>query len=171
MAAFSTVDVNECDYYHPCNENSLCQNTLGSYVCQCMSGFEQASATSKECVGNRLSGNVLWLSSLSSQLIALSALIDVDECGDESKLHTCHIYARCINTYGSYNCSCLEGYEGDGRECRDRDECATVEDADNALCNSTGTCVNTVGYYYCDCLSGFQRLNETVTCVGMLATE
>ena len=49
---FNFSDVDECEQYHPCNENSLCINTLGSYDCKCMSGFEQASITSKECIGN-----------------------------------------------------------------------------------------------------------------------
>ena len=90
----------------------------------------------------------------------------MDECTDESKLNKCHIYARCTNTYGSYNCTCLDGYDGSGYECRDRDECAAFDDANTVLCNSTGTCVNTVGFFYCDCLPGFERLNESVVCVG-----
>ena len=41
--------------------------------------------------------------------------LDVDECKDDN--HVCDVNANCTNTYGSYNCSCKEGYTGDGRSC------------------------------------------------------
>ncbi|XP_068670500.1 sushi, von Willebrand factor type A, EGF and pentraxin domain-containing protein 1-like isoform X2 [Montipora foliosa] len=40
---------------------------------------------------------------------------DIDECLVEN--HTCSSDAKCINTNGSYNCSCKAGYVGDGRNC------------------------------------------------------
>ena len=35
----------------------------------------------------------------------------------------CHVHAFCTNTIGGYNCTCSEGYEGDGFNCTDIDEC------------------------------------------------
>ena len=41
--------------------------------------------------------------------------LDEDECQDEK--HNCHANAQCNNTFGSYNCTCLNGYSGDGVSC------------------------------------------------------
>ena len=41
--------------------------------------------------------------------------LDIDECAAGTS--TCHADADCINTKGSYNCSCKPGYQGDGRKC------------------------------------------------------
>ncbi|PFX26094.1 Uromodulin [Stylophora pistillata] len=42
--------------------------------------------------------------------------IDIDECSHGS--HLCDANANCANTVGSYNCTCKEGYIGDGRSCQ-----------------------------------------------------
>ena len=50
---------------------------------------------------------------LFSCLIFLS---DVDEC--EEGTHGCHSNATCTNSIGSYQCACVDGFTGDGRECQ-----------------------------------------------------
>ena len=41
---------------------------------------------------------------------------DIDECAEES--HDCHVTSNCVNTAGSYNCSCNQsGYGYDGNMC------------------------------------------------------
>lgn len=40
---------------------------------------------------------------------------DIDECLDIS--HNCHLSANCTNNAGSFSCSCLTGYTGDGISC------------------------------------------------------
>jgi len=40
---------------------------------------------------------------------------DVDECTSASR--KCHANANCVNTHGSYNCTCNPGYTGDGHNC------------------------------------------------------
>ena len=39
---------------------------------------------------------------------------DIDECSIEND---CHQNALCNNTKGSYNCTCKDGFEGDGKNC------------------------------------------------------
>ena len=39
---------------------------------------------------------------------------DIDECSSENE---CHLDATCTNTKGSYNCTCKDGFEGDGKNC------------------------------------------------------
>ena len=40
---------------------------------------------------------------------------DIDECDMETD--SCDVNAECTNTDGSYTCSCLAGYSGDGMTC------------------------------------------------------
>ena len=39
---------------------------------------------------------------------------DIDECSEGN--FTCHPYATCINTQGSYTCQCEDGFEKDGKK-------------------------------------------------------
>ena len=40
---------------------------------------------------------------------------DIDECATDD--HTCDVNADCSNTNGSFTCSCISGYSGDGMTC------------------------------------------------------
>ncbi|CAB3981878.1 fibrillin-2-like isoform X46 [Paramuricea clavata] len=72
----------------------------------------------------------------------------IDECDGEND---CHDYANCTNTVGSYNCSCNDGFEGNGTYCQDINEC----DRDTHGCDGNATCTNTRGGYNCTCYEGF----------------
>ena len=75
---------------------------------------------------------------------------DVNECLSQ-ELHSCSSNGECGNTIGSYQCSCLPGYSGDGRVCTDIDECSLgVQD-----CSVDAHCSNTIGSYLCSCVEGF----------------
>ncbi len=39
----------------------------------------------------------------------------MDEC--QSEEYDCGVNAQCNNTFGSFNCTCLQGYVGDGMNC------------------------------------------------------
>ena len=52
---------------------------------------------------------------------------DIDECVTVDNAHVQN--AQCTNTVGSYKCSCTDGYDGDGYQCDDIDEC--VSNLDN----------------------------------------
>ena len=41
--------------------------------------------------------------------------IDVDEC--VTGMDDCHVNATCSNTFGSFECTCVAGYEGNGVNC------------------------------------------------------
>ena len=44
--------------------------------------------------------------------------INIDECKEETD--KCHDKAICTNTIGSYTCTCITGYSGNGRNCKGR---------------------------------------------------
>ena len=58
---------------------------------------------------------------------------DTDECA--LGLHNCDDNASCINLYGSYECSCDNGFTGNGENCFDVDECE-IENT----CGNNGVC-------------------------------
>ena len=43
-------------------------------------------------------------------------------------LDDCHEFADCMNTDGSYECACIDGYQGDGKNCTNINECAIETD-------------------------------------------
>ena len=42
--------------------------------------------------------------------------IDIDECTD-ANLNDCDVNAKCLNLEGSFNCTCEDGFEGNGEYC------------------------------------------------------
>lgn len=64
---------------------------------------------------------------MSSIAVDESALqiLDIDECADEDQ-NDCDPNAKCSNIVGSYNCRCLKGYEGDGRDCTGKSLCCFI---------------------------------------------
>ncbi|XP_062827916.1 sushi domain-containing protein 1 isoform X5 [Anolis carolinensis] len=119
-----------------CHANATCQQKEGKNVCICNYGF----------VGN-----------------GRTYCQDKDECqiGTEK---ICGNHTSCHNTYGSFYCVCLEGFQAssknkifipnDGTNCIDIDECEVLD-----ICGPGGKCVNTVGSYECYCIEGYQVEN------------
>ena len=50
-----------------------------------------------------------------SNLNSRSFASDMDECMDGT--HDCDVNAECNNTQGSYNCTCKDGFHGNGTNC------------------------------------------------------
>ena len=59
-----------------------------------------------------------------------------------------------------FSCKCDGGYTGDGKLCKDVDECelGTDQCSDNAICE------NNKGYYTCTCKEGF--IGDGFDCKG-----
>ena len=81
---------------------------------------------------------------------------DVNECEDGSTV----CQGNCINTIGSYTCSCRDGYvDVNETTCSDVNECVTA----NGGCEQN--CTNTVGSYTCSCSEGYSvSLSNTSNC-------
>ena len=52
-------------------------------------------------------------------LIFILFLLDIDECltSEPQHKHNCHQNATCANTHGSFTCTCVAVYTGDGVTC------------------------------------------------------
>ncbi|KAB0800679.1 hypothetical protein PPYR_06418 [Photinus pyralis] len=88
-------------------------------------------------------------------------LEDINECEEHENI--CR-NGHCTNTFGSFMCSCNEGFHLDqsGVECIDVDEC--VENP--GICN-VGRCINEHGRYFCECPEGYMPLPGGRECVDM----
>uniref|UniRef100_A0A8D3EE43 Nidogen 1 n=1 Tax=Scophthalmus maximus TaxID=52904 RepID=A0A8D3EE43_SCOMX len=117
-------DVDECrENLWLCGSNAVCSNQPGSFRCECESGFTFAS-DGRTCV-------------VSDHLYIH---------------HDCDVpdRAQCSYSGGSaFVCSCLPGFVGDGRVCRDVDECQQDR------CHRDALCSNAPGSYTCRCHPGF----------------
>ncbi|KAM7393911.1 hypothetical protein PAMP_020747 [Pampus punctatissimus] len=97
------VDINECNDTKLCGENAKCNNTDGSYYCQCETGYQHSSR--KAYFNGTDSGRCQ----------------DYNECINDSKI--CGP-GSCINLIGSYWCNCSIGYVNTNKSCTEL-ECET----------------------------------------------
>ncbi|XP_078382514.1 uncharacterized protein LOC144665201 isoform X1 [Oculina patagonica] len=82
---------------------------------------------------------------------------DLDECSTHT--YTCDVNADCINTVGSYSCSCRAGYTGDGQTCNDIDECSS----NSHSCDVNAVCSNNHGSHTCTCKAGYSGDGKSCT--------
>ncbi|XP_048051014.1 adhesion G protein-coupled receptor E1-like [Megalobrama amblycephala] len=80
--------------------------------------------------------------------------VDYNECAIFPSM--CGNHSVCVNTYGSYDCTCNNGFERSSGACKDIDECKKNEFA----CSDHMECVNSIGSYMCICQLGYQRTSE-----------
>ncbi|NP_001008097.1 MGC89178 protein [Xenopus tropicalis] len=107
-----------------CHPNATCEDYDGTKICTCKEGFF---------------GNGIRCS-------------DEDECA-YSWLNKC-AEGTCINTIGSYTCSCSSGYiANEDHICVPIDYCAKPS---TNKCHEYATCTHTGSGYTCACSSGFK---------------
>ncbi|XP_010124943.1 PREDICTED: latent-transforming growth factor beta-binding protein 1-like [Chlamydotis macqueenii] len=90
---------------------------------------------------------------------------DINEC-ERSDL--CSPHGECLNTDGSYQCICEQGFSvsADSRTCEDIDECAN-----GTICGSHGFCENMDGSYRCLCYQGYQDSQDGQGCTDVNECE
>ncbi|XP_057244856.1 fibrillin-2-like, partial [Malurus melanocephalus] len=81
--------------------------------------------------------------------------MDIDECS--SLVGQVCRNGQCINSVGSFQCLCQEGYDRtpDGKNCVDINECVSLP----GTC-SPGTCQNLEGSFRCICPPGYEVQND-----------
>ncbi|XP_043991780.1 mucin-like protein [Gambusia affinis] len=94
--------------------------------------------------------SILWLLTVFALLVyCLAAVVDKSEC--EAEGIKCHAQADCLNIRTNYTCVCRVGYQGEGLQCSDINECLSGIQS----CHSKARCTNSPGSYSCVCLDGY----------------
>ncbi|XP_030052999.1 adhesion G protein-coupled receptor E5 isoform X6 [Microcaecilia unicolor] len=146
----SCDDINECipPTLVDCGLNAECKNTIGSYHCICLQGYQTKSGEKE--FKNKTE----------------TTCEDVDEC---KILNACPKNSFCTNTIGSYYCQCKEGFWATSgntftkgaAQCEDVDKCKNSN-----TCPDNSTCVNTGGSYHCECNNGYQSTSGNKTIIN-----
>lgn len=79
---------------------------------------------------------------------------------NECLTHTapCGSNAKCTDTIGSFLCTCLDGYQGNGIVCTNINECESL----HKCAVQQSNCTDTIGSYTCACLDSYY--GDGVTC-------
>ena len=74
----------------------------------------------------------------------------------------------CLNTIGSFQCSCRKGFhlKSGNSSCADVNECLKAAISSSSICSNNSECTNTHGSYMCVCAPGYDLINGT--CKRML---
>ena len=168
----SCIDLDECfSRAHTCSELHICNNSIGSYTCDCKTGYSGDGDKCEdvdECRGDikgdtaHCNANAECINTIGSYRCKCkngysgdgTTCSNSNECVDGH--HNCHEDADCFDRDGHFVCECREGYTGDGVTCTDADSCA--ENADN--CHARATCIDTIGSYKCVCDEGFSGTGD-----------
>jgi hypothetical protein len=126
--ARSDAGVNRCQTNNGgCDPLVTCEWLDGAIACgACPHGFEDTNGDGTRCA-------------------------DLDEC--KTKNGGCDLeHGTCKNLVGSYECKCVMGYYGNGRECALNVPCSE----DPSLCDTRATCMKMQQKRVCVCGAGFE---------------
>lgn len=107
------TDVNECKS-SPCNNNAACENTIGSYVCKCLPGYEGKhceldvdECQSSPCLHNGTCQNTVgsYLCHCTGGYEGQHCEADINEC---SKFSPCPAGFQCVDGLNRFTCVCPE---------------------------------------------------------------
>ncbi|XP_060071909.1 uncharacterized protein LOC132551782 [Ylistrum balloti] len=134
---------NECTMdVHDCHDLAECEDTTRGFECHCPKGVQGIKRDPLVANGRNC--------------------YDDDECG----LGVCQPdRADCTNTFGSFNCTCHEGYvmaEGSRTICEDINECDNPD-----ACSPYAECFNRPGDFVCRCKRGFRGDGFNCTSIGI----
>ncbi|EZA47230.1 Fibrillin-2 [Ooceraea biroi] len=154
------LDINECETSNNCPNNTVCQNTEGSYKCVSKVGKvlhddtydddedrdNEAGDYEEDVTEESCGPSCSEPCKNGFKLDEYGMCIDINEC--KQGMHRCQ--HECLNKPGTYHCTCYSGYEleEDGVTCRDVDECA------RGTHRCFYSCTNLEGSYECGCPPG-----------------
>ncbi|CAH8825520.1 unnamed protein product [Trichobilharzia szidati] len=181
-------DINECQAgTHNCPQR--CINTHGSFKCECFEGYEAQNNDGLICISkcsSRCESNH-GRCDRNGKCVCRRGFTGPD-CSED--INECEIIPKicvqgCVNTYGSYYCTCDEGYHQDHRggclpnkcnpECVDgQGECLSngtclchagfkgqscetdIDECKEGKHNCQHECINVPGSFKCSCHSGYK---------------
>ncbi|XP_073842985.1 uncharacterized protein isoform X2 [Musca autumnalis] len=168
-------DINECELPEVVEECSHgCVNTEGSYHCVAPVVLEEKEEEEQEVASktddveeppkHELTSEAPVVQCESGFRLHNGQCVDIDECAEGTS--GCQM---CINTEGSYECTCPSGYDlaEDEKTCVDIDECAIVsedEEYSAAYKVCSHGCHNTEGSFECLCPPLYHLSEDGRTC-------
>ena len=159
-------DIDECGQVSSCDVNAKCSNTKGSFMCHCNEGYHGngKSCAVGHCDNRSCPSNGKCISPTSDECECKEGYSwkqstkfcqDIDECLSG---HNCDQNSTCVNSLGSFTCSCNSGYFGDGKTC-EKGDCT------DDVCSFNEECVSPTKLD-CRCITGFER-NVSQICVDV----
>ncbi|KAH9509815.1 hypothetical protein Btru_045273 [Bulinus truncatus] len=172
-------DINECtnSSLNLCSYKERCVNTEGGFTCTCPLGqtLDNNERTCLDC-----DGNTWGLQCANQCACGIGSLKcdpatgcfckpgftgrycneDVDECATGQQ--KCSVNEVCVNTPGSAECQCQNGFNRKNGVCTDINECQ-----DKYLHNCKQSCTNTVGSFSCNCYPGYVLNTTTNICIDI----
>lgn len=148
------MEPRQSNYASGCHKNAICQNTVGSYQCECASGYR---------------GDGFYC-------------YDINECDNEitSQSLACHPQAQCHNLPGSYTCECPREWRGDGIiQCLNPEDilcqnskavCPYAKDFTSTACLSVYSGIEGQLKSICECRTGY-RFTQNSTFSGCVEID
>ena len=90
---------------------------------------------------------------------------DLNECQDNPNICS----QQCVNTPGSYQCKCYDGYKLKVSDDTGFRECVDVNECESGLkpCGVNAQCRNVPGSFKCTCTNGYSYNRDTGQCVDL----
>nr|XP_051699350.1 fibrillin-2 isoform X4 [Oryctolagus cuniculus] len=158
------VDIDECKEIPGICANGVCINQIGSFRCECPTGFsyndlllvcediDECSNGDNLCQRNadciNSPGSYRCECAAGFKLSPNGACVDRNECLEIPNVCS---HGLCVDLQGSYQCVCHNGFKAS----QDQTMCMDVDECERHPCGN-GTCKNTVGSYNCLCYPGFE---------------
>ena len=141
----SVKDIDECaTKTHQCHQSAECINHENGYSCECATGYIGNGFHChdiNECaISNQICGPVNEQTIVNGRVVKGQASMGM-----------------CINTEGSYECICPDGYEFTRGHCNDINEC------EHDICVENAICTNLLGSFECNCPSNM--INNGTSCI------
>ena len=182
-------DIDECNLLSSCDVREYCINNIGSFGCECLSGYFRGILGScedhDECIAqsdlcDRLSTDCMntigsYYCECNSGYVSTADRFVCEDINECELSGYCGNTAVCVNSAGSHSCICSAGLELSAlKECVDIIECLS-----SSSCPSNSNCYNYFGGFDCVCNEGFYPTNinsvlfcgdtlETPFCVGIV---
>uniref|UniRef100_A0A8C9L8A4 Fibrillin 2 n=1 Tax=Pavo cristatus TaxID=9049 RepID=A0A8C9L8A4_PAVCR len=164
LGIITGVDIDECKEIPGICANGVCINQIGSFRCECPTGFsyndlllvcediDECSNGDNLCQRNadciNSPGSYRCECAAGFKLSPNGACVDRNECLEIPNVCS---HGLCVDMQGSYQCICHNGFKAS----QDQTMCMDVDECERHPCGN-GTCKNTVGSYNCLCYPGFE---------------